>query len=239
MTRQQIIRSVALAAALVSLSASAQQGIPSAESNPQSSTAATRSAPSEAPPPPPVPEDAPTTTPPPGASGEGRTTVEQRPRLGPPPTQAAPPTFRPLFSLRAAFYSGFPDTFGLSASLTFAHPFELEAGVSVTLLLFSAYVRGGVSWPLIDARNAEGMGPTLSLPVLVGYRRLTVWNNSDRYDCLNGVVGLDATYWLAPHFGFQAQLVGGALLNLSPSTNDPSSGLSLLPDVRLTVGLAF
>jgi len=233
-TRGGVFRTAWVCAALLSLGAFAQQGTPPAA--PPDAPEAGPAAPTYVAPPP--PPDVPEGTPPPPVREAPPSGQRSRLHTSSPPTPK--PTSHRILSVRLSLLSGVPDVAGLSVALTALKPLELEAGVSTVILTFSTYVRGGVAFPLIDDREADGRGTTLFLPVLVGYRHLDGYallsSGVSRYDGVNAVAGLEGTVWFAPHFGLELQLLlGGMYWIVGPTAG---SG-PLFPDVRLSIGLAF
>jgi hypothetical protein len=149
------------------------------------------------------------------------------------------PPPNPFATFRVSLLSGVPDVFGLSVSATMLRPFELEAGLSTAIVYSSWYARAGVALPLVDARGAGGLGLTVAVPVLAGYRyieALPVGGTVDRRGGINAVAGVEVVFWLAPHFGLELQALGGGVYWLEGVSG---SEWLLHPDVRLAAGIAF
>ncbi len=147
-------------------------------------------------------------------------------------------TDNPIATFRASVFSGLPDLLGASVAVTMLRPLEVEVGISTAILASSFYARAGVALPLIDSRGDSGAGFTLNLPMLAGYRYFETlpFDTSVRLSGVNIVVGLEAVLWLSPHFGFAFQGLGGGSYWLNGAA---ANGSRLLPDLRLSAGLAF
>jgi hypothetical protein len=146
---------------------------------------------------------------------------------------------RPIATFRGTLFSGIPDLFGASVTVTMLRPVELEVGISTALVISSLYARAGVAPSLVDARDSDGVGFTLTLPMLAGYRYLEVASltgPAERLSGVNVVAGLEGVFWLAPHFGLNLQALAGGSYWLDGFSEGRGR---LFPDLRLAVGIAF
>lgn len=143
---------------------------------------------------------------------------------------------RSAINLRVSAFSGLPDLLGVSASLTALRPFAAEVGVSTFGLGATMYGKLGAAIPLVNTRNIYGRGITLDLMLMGGYRYLYGgFDTLEEAHAVIGTVGLDFTWWLAPRFGFTANLNGGGGFWLSHTGTDAIA----FPEARFSVGLAF
>ena len=147
----------------------------------------------------------------------------------------APLPITPIGAVKMSAFSGIPDMFGLAASLDVLQPLTIEVGASSLIIEISAYGRIGYVLPVLSTRDASGSGWTLRLPFLLGARYMASYFDTLTEQWAATVdVGLDATYWLAPHIGLDIELVGGYVYWLPGSNGTP------IPfDARLTIGMAF
>jgi hypothetical protein len=152
-------------------------------------------------------------------------------------------------ALRGSLFLATPDFLGFSAALTAIPYVEIEGGKSVVwdTRLFappttSWFVRAGPRLLLFDGRSSEGSGGTLRVAALLGYRSWSSREEGALGDfeqtsrALNAVAALEATAWLLPHLGLQAQIVVGGNLWLGDAPrSDTPPGL----DAKLSLGVAF
>lgn len=143
---------------------------------------------------------------------------------------------RSVLNLRVSIFSGIPDLAGASVTLTALRPFAVEAGASTFGLGATAFGKLGAAIPLVNTRNAFGRGVTLDLMLMGGYRYLygSLFGTAEGHAVI-ATLGLDFTWWLAPHFGLTANLNGGGGFWLSHS-NSSEIGF---PEGRLSIGVAF
>ncbi len=143
---------------------------------------------------------------------------------------------RSALNLRVSAFSGLPDLLGVSASLTALRPFAAEVGVSTFGLGATVYGKLGAAIPLVNTRNYYGRGITLDLMLMGGYRYLYGgFDTIEEAHALVATVGLDFTWWLAPHFGLTANLNGGGGFWLDHTGTDAI----VFPEARFSIGMAF
>lgn len=130
---------------------------------------------------------------------------------------------------------GYPGMANVSVGIYAFHPLEIELGAEGSLGHTGLTARAGPTLALVDHRNGQGRGFTLTAPMLVGYRFWNFGHGTAHSLTVNPTLTADA--WLAPHFGFELQLTVGASVTLS----DPEGGIGapVAPDGALRFGLAF
>ena len=138
-----------------------------------------------------------------------------------------------ILSLRISAFTGVQDWIGVSLSLKFLHPFELEAGASGFLFGETIYGRAGVSLSLFDYRDAFGHGWNMRFLGMGGYRFVDKDKGGGKDHRLTAHVGIEATYWIFKRFGVEMQLSAGGELSLVPHQK------RFAPDARFSVGFAF
>lgn len=123
---------------------------------------------------------------------------------------------------------GIPDMVGGSVSLTAIRPLEVEVGGATGFVYQTAFVRAGGVLPLHrgDTVLVEGLA-------LAGYRYLAPGSLA-KHGVELDVAG-ELTWWLAPHFGLEAQLLVGGGAWIAPAAEP----LGVFLDGRFAVGVAF
>lgn len=144
---------------------------------------------------------------------------------------------QPVVSVSLSFFSGIPDFIGLELTLKALEPLRIDAGVSSLIFGLSGYARAGYAFSLSDGRSElDVTGWTIKFIPMLGVRRIEggVFSQTKRTG-LTVTGSLESTYWFARHFGVEAKLTAGA-----GYLNNARNGASpLVPDVRLSLGLAF
>ncbi len=132
---------------------------------------------------------------------------------------------------------GIPDLLGGSVSMTALRPFELEVGGATGILYGTVFARAGVALPVYDGR-ADGRGWLLEGLILGGYRYLdhAAWTGDFTKHGLEADLAAEVSWWLAPHFALDAQLLAGGG-GWVASNEDGSSAFYM--DGRFTIGVAF
>jgi hypothetical protein len=132
---------------------------------------------------------------------------------------------------------GLPDLLGGSVSLTALRPFELEVGAADGILYATVWARAGAALPLHDGR-VDGRGLLIEGLALGGYRYLdqAAWTGDFAKNGLEADLAAEASWWLAPHFALDAQLLAGGGAWIASNADGSSA---FFYDGRLAIGVAF
>ncbi|MDP2313769.1 MAG: hypothetical protein Q8P41_12750 [Pseudomonadota bacterium] len=133
---------------------------------------------------------------------------------------------------------GIPDLLGGSVSLTALRPFELEVGGATGILYNTAFARAGAGLPFYDGRGEDGRGWLVEGLALGGYRYLdqAYWTGDFEKHGAELDVAAEVSWWLAPHFALDAQILGGGGLWIG---SEADGGVAFFMDGRVTVGVGF
>jgi hypothetical protein len=133
---------------------------------------------------------------------------------------------------------GLPDLLGGSASLTALRPFELEVGGATGIIYDTAFIRAGGAIPVYDGRDESDRGWLVEIVGTGGYRYLAMvyWSGDFQKHGAEATVAAEASWWLAPHFALDAQLLGGGGVWIGSQAD---GGVAPFLDWRVAVGVAF
>ncbi|MES2643522.1 MAG: hypothetical protein V4850_28820 [Myxococcota bacterium] len=133
---------------------------------------------------------------------------------------------------------GVPDLLGGSVSLTALRPFELEVGGATGIIYTTVFARAGAALPLYDGRGEDGRGWLVEGLGLGGWRYLdqTPWAGDFDKHGAELDVAAEVSWWLAPHFALDAQILAGGGLWIGAQAD---GGVAFFMDGRVTVGVGF
>ncbi|HEY3355336.1 MAG TPA: hypothetical protein VGQ83_18955 [Polyangia bacterium] len=170
---------------------------------------------------------------------------------------AAPGTSWSFLALRnndLELNPSFPLFIGGSLAAEVREAVAVEVGARTSFTFGAdAYVRAGTMPKLRDWRGGAGVGTVIQVPLLVGVRYLaynpqllTDMQAHSSFLCLTAAAGLEATRWLARHFGLTARTLVGLSVPVhewatsdagAPGPEHPRFWAGL--DFSVDVGLAF
>ena len=128
---------------------------------------------------------------------------------------------------------GLPDLMGGGVSVTAFRPFELELGAANGIIHTTIFARAGLGLPLYDRRQ-DGRGLLIEGLALGGWRwlRNVYWSGGDSKNGAELDLAAELSYWFAPHFALDVQVLGGGGLWFEQPAGPFMDG-------RLTVGVGF
>ncbi|MDO9280626.1 MAG: hypothetical protein Q7U06_01890, partial [Pseudomonadota bacterium] len=131
---------------------------------------------------------------------------------------------------------GIPDLLGGGVSLTALRPFELEVGGATGIIYTTVFARAGAAVPLYDGRGEDGRGWLVEGLALGGYRYLdhVPWAGDFEKHGAELDVAAEVSWWLAPHFAVDAQILAGGGLWIGAEAD---GGVGVFMDGRVTVGV--
>lgn len=136
----------------------------------------------------------------------------------------------PVASITASLLSGVPDLAGLSAVVHAIPYFDIEAAGSYFAVGWSAAIRAGPRFTIVDRRDASATGFTLRGSLLGGVRWLaTMWYGTAFGP--NAVAAVDLSWWVSRQVAITLRLTAGGFF-----TQD---GRQWFPDARAGIGVTF
>lgn len=166
--------------------------------------------------------------------------------VAPAPVEAEETSWLPHLGLHLG--SGYPGLFAVSASLRWPRRLFVDVGAwAFPFIGDGVYGRAAYPLALYDGREGRVKGWELTLPLGLGgqFTTFACCGNEQEFIAGEATVGIDATRWVFPRFGFNLQASGGVALGRSKQTEIAGEGVNGKPEfraepiVRLGVGVVF